>query len=164
MSSRYAAAVSEHPEPAVAIGDAIGQVIDELGVEPDLAAIFVTSHFRDHLADMAAAVQQVLRPGVLIGVTAESIVGGPREVEESPGISLWAGRTGPVRAVRLEAHRDEDGWSVVGLSVDELRDHTLVLLADPYSFPVDALLAGLRTEVPDAVIIGGLGIVRTLAW
>ena len=37
---------------------------------------------------------------------------------------------------------------MVGLSVDELRDHTLVLLADPYSFPVDALLAGLRSEVP----------------
>jgi len=153
---KYAAAISEHPEPATAIGDAIGQVIDELGVEPDLAAIFVTAHFRDHLADMAAAVRTVLRPGVLIGVTAESIVGGAREVEERPGVSLWAGRTGAVRAVRLQAQRDEEGWSVEGLSLDELRDHTLVLLADPYSFPVDALLAGLRREVPDAVIIGGL--------
>ena len=74
MPPKYAAAISEHPEPATAIGDAIGQVIDELGVEPDLAAIFVTAHFRDHLADMAAAVRTVLRPGVLIGVTAESIV------------------------------------------------------------------------------------------
>jgi small ligand-binding sensory domain FIST len=156
VSSRFSAAISEHPGPAIAIGDAIGQVIDELGVEPDLAAIFVTAHFRDHLADMAAAVKTVLRPGVLVGVTAESIVGGAREVEERPGVSLWAGRTGAVQPVRLEAQRDEEGWSVVGLSTDELRDHTLVLLADPYSFPVDALLAGLRSEVPDAVVIGGL--------
>jgi small ligand-binding sensory domain FIST len=156
VTPRYSAAISEHPEPATAIGDAIGQVIDEVGVEPDLAAIFVTAHFRDQLADMAAAVQTVLRPGTLIGVTAESIVGGAREVEERPGVSLWAGRTGAVRAVRMEAQRDEGGWSVVGLSVDELSDHTLVLLADPYSFPVDALLAGLRAEVPDAVVIGGL--------
>ena len=156
MTSRFSAAISEHPEPAIAIGDAIGHVIDELGVEPDLAAIFVTAHFRDHLADMAAAVQTLLRPGVLVGVTAESIVGGAREVEERPGVSLWAGRTGAARPVRLEAQRDDEGWSVVGLAVDELRDHTLVLLADPYSFPVDALLAGLRSEVPDAVVIGGL--------
>src|SRR5688572_6325759 len=105
---------------------------------------------------MAAAVRTVLRPGVLFGVTAESIVGGAQEVEERPGISLWAGHTGAVRPVRLDAHRDDDGWSVVGLSVDELHDHTLVLLADPYSFPVDALLAGLRADVPDAVVIGGL--------
>ena len=156
MTSRFWAAISEHPEPATAIGDAIGQVIDELGVEPDLAAIFVTAHFRDHLDDMASAVRTLLRPGVLFGVTAESIVGGAREVEERPGISLWAGRTGAVRPVRLDAHRDDDGWSVVGLSVDDLHDHTLVLLADPYSFPVDALLAGLRSDVPDAVVIGGL--------
>ena len=156
MTSRFWAAISEHPEPATAIGDAIGQVIDELGVEPDLAAIFVTAHFRDNLADMASAVRTVLRPGVLFGVTAESIVGGAQEVEERPGVSLWAGRTGAVRPARLDAHRDEDGWSVVGLSVDELHDHTLVLLADPYSFPVDALLAGLRADVPDAVVIGGL--------
>jgi small ligand-binding sensory domain FIST len=156
VSSRYSAGVSEHPEPATAIGDTIGQVIDEVGVEPDLVALFVTSHFRDNLDDMAAAVRSVLRPGVLLGVTAESIVGGAREVEDRPGVSLWAGRTGDVRPVRLEAHRDDDGWSVVGLSLDELRDHTLVLLADPFSFPVDALLAGLRAEVPDAVVIGGL--------
>lgn len=156
MTSRFWAAISEHPEPATAIGDAIGQVIDELGVEPDLAAIFVTSHFRDHLADMASAVRTVLRPRVLFGVTAESIVGGAREVEERPGVSLWAGRTGEVLPVRLEAHRDDEGWSVVGLSIDELHDHTLVLLADPYSFPVDALLAGLRSDVPDVAVIGGL--------
>ena len=127
MPPKYAAAISEHPEPATAIGDAIGQVIDELGVEPDLAAIFVTAHFRDHLADMAAAVRTVLRPGVLIGVTAESIVGGAREVEERPGVSLWAGRTGAVRAVRLQAQRDEEGWSVEGLSLDELRDRFLFI-------------------------------------
>jgi small ligand-binding sensory domain FIST len=58
--------------------------------------------------------------------------------------------------VRLEAHRDDDGWSVVGLSIDDLHDHTLVLLADPFSLPVDALLAGLRADVPDATVIGGL--------
>jgi small ligand-binding sensory domain FIST len=153
---RYSAGVSEHPEPATAIGDTIGQVIDDVGVEPDLAAIFVTSHFRDHLDDMATTVRRVLRPGALFGVTGESIVGGSREVEERPGVSLWAGRTGAVQPVRLEAHRDDEGWSVVGLSIDELRDHTLVLLADPFSFPVDALLAGLRADVPDAVVIGGL--------
>ena len=83
---------------------------------PDLAALFVTAPHTGALEDVAAAVRELLDPRVLIGATAVSVVGGAREVEETPGLSLWAGRLpGRVTAVRLSAHETADGWAVDGL-------------------------------------------------
>ena len=43
----------------------------------------------------------VLHPLAMIGCAAESVVGTGREVEETPAISLWAGRVGPLLPVEL---------------------------------------------------------------
>ena len=57
---------------------------------PDLALLFVTPPHAGALEDAARAVRDMLRPGALLGCAAVSVVGGGREVEQSPGVSLWA--------------------------------------------------------------------------
>ena len=96
MARPFAAALSEHPNAAVATGDVVGRVLEGLGEPeeaPDLAMVFVTPVHASALGEIARTVMATLRPGALLGCAAVSVVGGEREVERGPGIALWAGRT-----------------------------------------------------------------------
>ncbi len=140
----YAAALSTHPDPGVAVGEAVGQVLDRLGPSPDLAVLFTTGSHAEAAPRLARVVRQTLTPEHLIGSTAAAVLAQRQEVEESPGLALWAGRTGPVTAVRYEGPRPE---------VSAPAGSTIVVVADP--FTLDA--AGMAAAVgPDVTMVGGL--------
>ena len=156
----FAAGLSEHPLPTQATGEVVGQVLDALGPDagpPDLALLFVTAPHAGAVEDIAAAVRSTLQPGVLLGCTAESVVGGPREVEQRPAIALWAGHTGPVRPFHLHVQPTPDGNAVVGWPSEEPGQVPAVLvLADPFTFPTDAFLERLQEDKPELAVVGGL--------
>ena len=152
----FTSALSEHPVPATAVGEVVGQVLERLGAAPDLAVLFVTPPHAGALEDAAGAVSDVLRPGTLIGCAAVSVVGTAREVEREPAVTLWAGRFGPVEPVRLTTFRDRDGFAFEGWP-DEVpfEPSALLLLADPFSFPVQELYADLAGRSPGLRVVGG---------
>jgi small ligand-binding sensory domain FIST len=161
----FASALSEHPDPAEATGEVIGAVLEQLGTEPDVAAVFASPQHRDTFGDMAAAIGRTLRPGVLVGTTAVAVLGGSREVEDAPAIGLWAGRLAArPRPVRLDATRTASGIALQGLSASTFEPgDALLLLADPFSLPVDAIIDALADlEMPDASgtlsvpVVGGM--------
>lgn len=154
----FAAALSEHPSPPEAIGEVVGAVLDRLGPEPDLAVLFVSPALAGIASDLAATVRATLGPRTLIGATASTVIGGPREVEQGPAVSLWAGRTGPVLPVRLAARPVDGGLSIAGVpaGVGAEGDRTLLLLADPFSLPLEGLLKAMADDAPDLTVVGGL--------
>jgi small ligand-binding sensory domain FIST len=161
----FASALSEHPDPAEATGEVIGAVLEQLGTEPDVAAVFASPQHRDTFGDMAAAINRMLRPGVLAGTTAVAVLGGSREVEDSPAIGLWAGRLAArPRPVRLQATPTASGIALQGLSASTFEPgDALLLLADPFSLPVDAIIDALTEfEMPEATetlsvpVVGGM--------
>lgn len=154
--ARFASSLSEHPLATHAIGEAVGDVLDGVGPAPDLAILFVTAPLVGVLEDLLAVVHQVLQPTTLIGTTAVSVMGGAREVEEGPALSLWAGNVGHCRPVRLTASQGADGWSIDGLPADLTADDTLLVLSDPFSFPADGLLQALNASAPGISLVGGL--------
>jgi small ligand-binding sensory domain FIST len=152
----FAAALSQHPVPATAVGEVAGQVLEQLGPAPDLAVLFVTPPHAGALEDAARAVDDILQPGTLMGCAAVSVVGTAREVERAPAVSLWAGRFGPVQPVRLSAVRSGDGVDIDGWpSGVPFEPSALLLLADPYTFAVDELAAQLAVSHPGLRIVGG---------
>ncbi|MGH9156750.1 MAG: FIST signal transduction protein [Acidimicrobiales bacterium] len=152
----FAAALSEHPVPAHAVGEVAGQVLDALGAGPDLAVLFVTPPHAGALEDAIGAIRDILRPGVLLGCAGVSVVGTNREVEHDAAVSLWAGRFGPVTPVRLTAERGPDGPVIEGWPASvPFEPGALVLLADPYSFPADAFYADLAGRHPALPVVGG---------
>jgi small ligand-binding sensory domain FIST len=152
-----AAGLSEHPVPAHAAGDAFGAVLDQLGPEPDLVSVFVTGNHAGALDDITRAATQILRPRALVGVAASGVLGGGREVEEQPGVAVFAARCGGLTPVRLRAARMESGWNVSGLPRSAADgERTLVLLADPHSFPADSFLEHLARHAPGLRVVGGL--------
>ena len=76
----FGAALSEHPVPAVAVGEALGEILERVGPEPDLAVVFATTPLTGAMEDIVATIRSVLRPRTLLGSTAVSVVGGEREV------------------------------------------------------------------------------------
>jgi len=151
------------------VGEVIGQVLDGLGAgddgagdggpddPPDLALLFVTPPHAGALEDAARAIRELLNPGALLGCAAISVVGGGREVEQSPGVALWVGRTGAVSPFHLTVQDTPDGQTVTGWP-DEIPDDpsALLLIPDPFSFPADTFLQRLHQDRPGLQVLGGM--------
>jgi len=167
----FAAALSEHPESAQAVGECLGQLLDAHGPHPDLVLLFAAGDHGRRVGAMAAAMRALLRPGCLVGVTADAIIGGPRESEAAAAVSAWAAwGVGDVAAVHLVAGPsggEPAGWDRLheclggdaGTGGGDSRpggDRTAIVFADPFTFPVDELLDRLAATHPGTVVVGGL--------
>lgn len=154
----FAAALSEHPVTAYAAGEVCGQVLENIGTHPDLALVFTTLAHMGALEDVVGTVDDVLHPSVIVGATADSVIGTGREVEGGPAVSLWAGRWGPVLPVRITARPVEGG----GVALDGIpgpvafAPTALVLAGDPFSVPGEELLAEVATAHPHLPVVGGM--------
>ncbi len=90
--SRVGVGTSMALDVEVAAREAVTAAGHELGKGPaDLAFLFLSPH---HLPDgvevAVTAVMEGLRPGRLVGCVAQGIIGGEREVESGPGLTVWA--------------------------------------------------------------------------
>ena len=154
---KFASALSEHPLATQAVGEVVGQVLETLGTPPDVIMLFVTAPHTGALEDIARTVRRLVNPRVLVGATAVSVIGGSQEVEETSAIAVWAASLGvDVEPVRLDAIPTQDNLFVAGGGVLNRNDGTLLLIADPFSFPVEHVLDHLRGTAPDVAIVGGM--------
>src|SRR5437764_13280165 len=67
------------------------------GIEPDVAFVFCTGH---HCEEADALVEKMwleLDPQVVIGCSAEGVIGAEQEIERTPGISVLVGQIDHVR-------------------------------------------------------------------
>ncbi|MDQ1401926.1 MAG: hypothetical protein QOG03_242 [Actinomycetota bacterium] len=152
----FASAISEHPVTAHAVGEAAGQVLEQIGGAPDLAAVFVTAGHAGALEDVGAAVRSILAPTVLVGCAAESVLANGWEVEGSAAIVVWAGHVGPVTPVHLRLVRTADGTGLTGWPAHPpFEPQSLLLFADPFSFPAEAFFKGIDQLRPGFPVLGG---------
>ncbi len=122
------------------------------GEPPSLALVFASPHHIGRVADVLDAVREAVGPVPLIGCVGEAILGGPREVEGAPAVAAWLGWfPGSVETFRLEF--DPGGGGFTGWPEGE---GTHVVLADPFTFPADALLEELEERRPGTLVIGGM--------
>jgi small ligand-binding sensory domain FIST len=163
MAAAHGSALSQHPDAAEATGEVVGRVLEQVGEAPDLAVVFCSAQHGDNLGDIAETVRQVLRPGVLLGATAIAVLAGSTEAEDGPGLAMFAAHL-PDRArpVRMTATRTASGMAISGLSAELLTPGgTLVLLADPFSLPVDAILDGMAGAGAHLPVVGGMASAAT---
>ena len=160
----FGAAVSEHPLATHAVGEVVGQVLEQVGPAPDVAVVFATGGFAGAMEDIASTVRATLAPSTLVGATAVSVLAGGHEVEDRAAVALfaadWGGRlrTGArgARAVRFDAQRDGEGWRLLGSDDVAVPGATLLLLADPFTFPIDWFLHRLHRQAPGVRVVGGM--------
>ncbi len=140
-----------------ATGEVVGAVLESLGDRPDLAVVTTTRPHAGVLEEITHTIASVLHPLALVGAAAESVVGTGREVEETPAVSLWAGRVGPLAPLAITATRlADDSWHFDGWPEALVFDPTaLLLLADPFTFPAEEFLRWLEVARPGLPAIGG---------
>lgn len=166
MTVPFAVAYSEHPVAADAAGEVIGRIVESVGARvdagrgtvPDLVIVFASAAHAHFLGEVTSAVANVLQPDVLVGVAAHSVIGGRSESADSSAISVFASWNGQVQPVRLTAQADAPGGMVAvdGLPDDMERGATLLLIADPETFPAEPLIDELAQLRPDVTVVGGL--------
>ncbi len=164
VAMRFASALSTSPRLDDAVAEACDRARVDLGPGPiDLAVVFVTTSFGLDLDRLPTLLHERLAPRALLGCTGGGIIGGRREIEGSPALSLTLARLPNAQAhvVHLAAADlpSEDAspraWiDRVGVMPEQARG--LLLLPEPFHFPADRLLAGLDFAYPGQPKIGGV--------
>src|SRR3954453_5030770 len=131
------------------------------GARADLVAVFAASENLHHAEEGLAAVEARLGAGALTGCGAQGVLGAGRELEQS-GVVVWAASLGGGEAEGFHLEplpAGDDGFVIAGLPELGGAD-AVIMLADPYTFPVEPLLAQLAVYFPGLPVIGGLASAR----
>jgi small ligand-binding sensory domain FIST len=124
---------------------------------PSFGVLFASPDFLGSAESLAVAVAGQTGPIPLIGCVAEAVVGGSREIESGPAVSLWlAADLGPVETFAMEFLRTPSGGALAGYRFEPDRPGVNLMICDPFTFPVDDLLTHLNEHVPGMTIVGGM--------
>jgi small ligand-binding sensory domain FIST len=137
------------------------------GLDPpcDLAVVFASGQHLGMAKWLLSEVHERLEPRTLIGCGAGGTVAGGHELEDSPGVVVWAASLpgAELETMHLTAERDGEGFRLLGLpeslteTTDErITDESLLALCDPFSFPPEELLGALERSRPHVPVLGGL--------
>ncbi|MDP6548840.1 MAG: FIST N-terminal domain-containing protein [Dehalococcoidia bacterium] len=160
----WASAVSEQADLTRAVEECAGDVRSRLGdLAPDLAVIFVSSHYERDSDDVARHVEENLATARIFGCSSGGVIGGGLEVEQRPAVSITAAVLPGVEIVGFyldqENLPDPDSgpgaWEELA-KVSPGQDPQFIMLADPLSFQVQDLLMGLDFAFTRSAKIGGL--------
>jgi small ligand-binding sensory domain FIST len=155
----FGAAISTAPDHAAALNEVIPAALDQLGGSPDLVVCFFSMEHADAAAGIALSLSERTGTSAIVGCTAQGVIGGGRELEEEPGLAVWMA-TLPnvtVRPFALRVLPLEDGVGISGwpdLPADERS--SVLMLADPFTFPADSFLERLNAEQAGLPVVGGM--------
>jgi small ligand-binding sensory domain FIST len=159
---RCAAGVSATDAGADSFAEAAARAELGLGGAPaDIVVVFAGASNLAHADEGMAAVAERLHPAAAIGCGAQGVVGEAREVELG-GVAVWAASlgAGSADAFALEASEEEAGALAIRGVPDLDHADAVVLLVDPFSFPVEPLLATIADGHPGLPVVGGLASAR----
>ena len=161
---KWASSVSELPDLEQAIDECTNGLLTSLGdAQPDLAVVFVSPHYESEYDKVVQLIAQRLGPVKIFGCTGGGIIGNGVEVEQRPGISITGANLPDVEIVDFHLAGDSlpdldagpSSWEEL-LGVTSSQEPQFVVLADPFSFPVQDLLMGMDFAFAQSAKIGGL--------
>jgi small ligand-binding sensory domain FIST len=155
----FGAATSTAPDHQQALDEAIPAALARLGGAPDLVVCFFSMDHADAAAGIALSLSERTGTSAILGCTAQGVIGDGRELEGTPGLAVWmAGLPGvAVRPFALRVVPLADGVGISGWpELPAGSRATVLLLADPFSFPADAFLERLNQEQAGLPVVGGM--------
>jgi small ligand-binding sensory domain FIST len=133
------------------------------GASCDLAVVFASGAHLQAPEAVLEAVLEALAPEELVGCAAGGVIGARREVEDGTAVAVWAAHLDAGSATTFHATVEEvDEGSGALAGMPELDGAAgMILLADPATFPTDAVLHFLGQAAPAVPVLGGLASART---
>ena len=161
---KWTSALSEQPALDDAIAECAAAIKTSVEDETlDMAIVFISPHYEDSYEQVAGLMAENLGARHVFGCSGGGVIGNGQEIEQRAGISITAAVLPDVdiKPFHLQVDRlpdldaGPDKWeTMIGVPAD--RDPHFVMVADPYSFPVQDLLMGMDYAFPRATKIGGL--------
>lgn len=155
-------ALAQHDEACQAARHLVRVTTDVMGTGPiDLACLFLSSHYLDGAEDLLEILHEQLLIRCLIGCTGEGIIANAEELESTPAVVLWSARLpgAAFRPIHLVSRPSGDTVSLEQWPSSDVLGSarpSFILLADPFTSPMDDVLGLVRSDYPGAPIIGGL--------
>ncbi|BCA55447.1 hypothetical protein W02_25870 [Nitrospira sp. KM1] len=156
---QFASALSRKTDTEAAVRDLADAIRSQIGHEPmDLACIFFSPHHVEKAGLISAMLKEELRVGACLGCSGTGIIAGTEEVETAAALTLWTARLPKVhvKPLRLTFTAEQDHIQLKGWPEPSVLESTFLLLADPFSTPVDDVLTLMAERYPNGKAIGGL--------
>ncbi len=160
----FAASLSTAPQADAALEQVCTESRSRISGTIDLAVAFFSTQHAEAAERIAQTIAERLAPRCLLGCVAESVIGNDREIEGGPALSLWLGRwEKPVTPEPFHAvlEQTSEGPSLLGLpdglvGTADATSAAVLLLGDPYTFPVDLFLNQMNENGPGLPVLGGM--------
>lgn len=159
----FAAALSTLADSQEALHGLCSTIEKDLGSTVDLLMLFYSPHHIRAVAELAGILQEKFACPCVVGCPGETIVSNDQEVEEGPAMSLWAARwSRPMTLTPLHFYLEQtsEGLSLLGwkdaIYSANPTNSTVLLLADPFTFPVDVFLRTMNEEHKGIQVLGGM--------
>jgi small ligand-binding sensory domain FIST len=156
---QFATALSRKTDTEAAIRDLGDAIKIQIGTTPiDLAFVFFSSHHAANASMISAMLQKELRAKVCLGCSGEGIIAGSEEIETAAAITVWAACLPDVSVIplQLSVSQLQDQIRMPGWPEPGLEDSTFLLLADPFSTPMQEVLSLMNDRYPHGKVVGGL--------
>lgn len=163
---RAASAINTHFDTRTAATELAFTLHDQLDGPCDLLFLFASYHHRAALEPAGEIIRQAMNPAVLLGATAESVLGDDEEIEgrcamSAIALTLPGVRLTPIRFYRENFHevtRSPEAMRAA-LGADDPDFRAAIVLADPFTTPMQQIMPMLTaagSERRPAPILGGL--------
>jgi small ligand-binding sensory domain FIST len=159
MTMKCAVGLSTLRNTPSATSEVIERVVAGLdGESADLAFVFASPHHTDALDAIG---KRVLEKGLakhVLGCTGESIIGEGHEVEGQSALAIWTIALPGTTLTPVQITSDDDGFHGWDSAWDRPSpdDRTLIVLGDPFRFPVNDWLKTLAKSCPGLKVCGGM--------
>ncbi len=159
---RFASVAVTSSNVDILLRDAGRAVLDRLGEHADVAFVFVNAALSPRAETLAANLKRAIGARVLIGCTGEGVIGPVHEIEDQPALAVVAAQ---LPGVEIDAFaipkRDLLKIALNPASLCSFHDVPFgtkfaVILADPFSTPMDGVLKAINQEYDNIPVIGGM--------
>ena len=161
-SMKIHSALSTAEPTSAAVESVCREVLAGLGGSPvDLAFVFFSPNHTESAEFLASMVYEQLHPKVLLGCSAESVIGGEQEVEGQPALCLWAAHLpgSSLTPFHLGFRQYGENFTVTGWPEDMPGLETqpsFLIIGEPFTTPTETLLEELGARYPGVPAIGGM--------
>lgn len=160
---RFASALTRQGNAQAAADDLIKSIRAQLGpARIDVAFLFISAQHADQAESLSQDLRTALAPVTLVGCTGEGIIATGREIESGPAATLWAAHLPGVliQPLRLSFSSVHDQFSLRNWPDMEdagATDQVMMLFADPFSTPMQEVLAVIEEQYPGTRTLGAVG-------
>jgi small ligand-binding sensory domain FIST len=156
---QFATALSRKTDTEAAVRDLADAIRMQIGTAPiDLAFVFFSAHHAAKAPMISTMLQSELRAKVSLGCSGEGVIAGAEEIETAAALTIWVACLPDVRLtpLQLSVSQLQDQIRMPGWPEPGLEDSTFLLLADPFSTPMQEILSLMTDRYPHGKAVGGL--------